>query len=95
MCGVGGVASGGEGRVGRGGVHGSRIIATSLRCGNRDPAALGAAGYDVPACHAYLSGPSGGDCMNFGCAVRRACPVSQGYARLAEHSAYHMGTFHT
>ena len=58
-------------------------------------AALGAAGYDVPACHAYLSGPSGGDCMNFGCAVRRACPVSQGYARLAEHSAYHMGTFHT
>ncbi len=57
--------------------------------------ALGAAGYDVPACHAYLSQPDGADCMNFGCAVRRACPVSQGYARLAEHSAYHMGTFHT
>ncbi|MES2435137.1 MAG: ferredoxin [Pseudomonadota bacterium] len=57
--------------------------------------ALDAAGYDVPACHAYLNGPSGGDCMNFGCAVRRACPVSVGYARLAEHSAYHMGTFHT
>ncbi|MDZ4393299.1 ferredoxin [Cypionkella sp.] len=57
--------------------------------------ALGAAGYDVPACHAYLNQPDGADCMNFGCAVRRACPVSQGYARLAEHSAYHMGTFHT
>ncbi|OYU38664.1 MAG: ferredoxin [Pseudorhodobacter sp. PARRP1] len=57
--------------------------------------ALGAAGYDVPACRSYLSGASGGDCMNSGCAVRRACPVSQGYARLAEHSAYHMGTFHT
>jgi epoxyqueuosine reductase len=57
--------------------------------------ALGAEGYDVPACRGYLSGPSGGDCLNFGCAVRQACPVSQGYARLAEHSAYHMGTFHT
>lgn len=57
--------------------------------------ALDGAGYDVPACRSYLSGPSGGDCMNFGCAVRRACPVSVGYARLAEHSAYHMGTFHT
>ena len=57
--------------------------------------ALAATGYDVPACHAYLSQPNGADCMNFGCAVRRACPVSHGYARLAEHSAYHMGTFHT
>ena len=58
-------------------------------------AALGGAGYDLPACHGYLNQPAGAECMNFGCAVRRACPVSQGYARLAEHSAYHMGTFHT
>ncbi len=57
--------------------------------------ALGAAGYDVPACHAFLDRPEGADCLNSGCAVRRACPVSQGYARLPEHSAYHMGTFHT
>ena len=57
--------------------------------------ALAAGGYDVATCRAHLSGSSGGDCMNFGCAVRRACPVSQGYARVAEHSAYHMGTFHT
>ncbi|WP_284326628.1 ferredoxin [Cypionkella aquatica] len=56
--------------------------------------ALDAAGYDVPACHAFLNQPVGADCMNLGCAVRRACPVSVGYARLAEHSAYHMGTFH-
>lgn len=56
--------------------------------------ALTEAGYDVPACHAYLSQPVGADCMNLGCAVRRACPVSVGYARLAEHSAYHMGIFH-
>lgn len=56
--------------------------------------ALTAAGYDLAACHAYLNQPVGADCMNLGCAVRRACPVSVGYARLAEHSAYHMGTFH-
>ena len=57
--------------------------------------ALGGTGYDVPACHAFLDQPEGADCLNSGCAVRRACPVSQGYARLPEHSAYHMGTFHT
>lgn len=56
--------------------------------------ALGAAGYNLPACHQFLDQPSGADCMNSGCGVRRACPVSQGYARLAEHSAYHMGMFH-
>jgi len=33
--------------------------------------------------------------MGGGCLVRRACPVSGGYARLAEQSAYHMGQFHT
>jgi hypothetical protein len=57
-------------------------------------AALGAQGYDVPACHQFLDTEAGADCMNFGCAVRRACPVSVGYARMAEHSAYHMGQFH-
>lgn len=56
--------------------------------------ALGAEGYDVPGCHRFLSSDEGSDCMNSGCSVRRACPVSQGYARLAEHSAYHMGQFH-
>ncbi|NEX46927.1 ferredoxin [Rhodobacter sp. ETT8] len=56
--------------------------------------ALGAAGYDVPACHAYLDMAEGAACLTGGCLVRRACPVSQGYARLAEQSAYHMGRFH-
>ncbi len=55
--------------------------------------ALGADGYDVPACQRFLAQPEGADCMNLGCAVRRACPVSVGYARLPEHSAYHMGIF--
>ena len=55
--------------------------------------ALGEDGYDVPACHAYLSGGDR-DCMKSGCLVRRACPVSATYARMPEQSAYHMGQFH-
>ncbi len=56
--------------------------------------ALTEAGYDIPACHAHLDREPGNDCMNGGCLVRRACPVSQTYARLPEQSAYHMGQFH-
>jgi epoxyqueuosine reductase len=58
------------------------------------PRALTGAGYDVPACHAFLDTPPGADCMSRGCAVRRACPVSARHARLPEQSAYHMGQFH-
>jgi ferredoxin len=58
------------------------------------PQALTRAGYDLPACHAFLDRPEGQDCMTGGCLVRRACPVSQTYARLPEQSAYHMGQFH-
>ncbi len=57
--------------------------------------ALVPAGYDVPACHAFLETAPGQDCLKTGCAVRRACPVSQSYGRLPEQSAYHMGRFHT
>ena len=56
--------------------------------------ALTAAAYDVPACRAHISTPEGADCLTGGCLVRRACPVSQGYARLPEQSAYHMRRFH-
>lgn len=56
--------------------------------------ALTAQGYDVPRCHQFLDTTGGTDCMNSGCAVRRACPLPLGRARLAEHSAYHMGIFH-
>ncbi len=55
---------------------------------------LGVDGYDVPGCHRYLDSAAGADCREMGCAVRRACPLSQTYARLPEHSAYHMGQFH-
>lgn len=55
--------------------------------------ALTRAGYDVPACHAFLD--SGGDaCLSGGCLVRRACPLSHSYGRVAAQSAYHMRQFH-
>ena len=56
--------------------------------------ALTARGYDVPACHRFLDAPEGADCLSSGCALRRACPLSQAYGRLAEQSAYHMRLFH-
>lgn len=56
--------------------------------------ALTDAGYDVPACHAFLDTDGGSVCLTGGCLVRRACPVSQAYARLPEQSAYHMRRFH-
>ncbi len=55
--------------------------------------ALTGAGYDVPACHVWLDG-AGQDCLSGGCLVRRACPVSKGYARMPEQSSYHMRQFH-
>ena len=51
-------------------------------------------GYDLPACHAFLDSPEGADCLNHGCAVRRACPVSQGFGRDPDQSAFHMRHFH-
>ena len=57
-------------------------------------AALTDAGYDLPACHAWLDTPPGGACMSAGCAVRRSCPLSVAHARMPEQSAYHMRQFH-
>lgn len=54
--------------------------------------ALSSGGYDVPACKDDLDRP-GNDCMARGCAVRRACPVSDGAGRSAAQSAFHMGYF--
>ncbi|TNC65162.1 ferredoxin [Rubellimicrobium roseum] len=52
--------------------------------------ALTEAGYDVPACHAFLDKRA--DCLQ-GCRVRRACPVEAGRRELAQ-SAFHMKAFH-
>jgi epoxyqueuosine reductase len=58
------------------------------------PGALGGAGYDVPACHAFLDTTAGKECRSRGCAVRAACPISAGHARVQAQSAYHMSRFH-
>lgn len=54
--------------------------------------ALSTQGYDLASCHRLLD--EGKDCLKLGCASRRACPAGAAYARLAEHSAYHMRHFH-
>jgi len=56
--------------------------------------ALGPQGYDTAACHAYLEDDGRSSCLFAGCLVRRSCPVSQNYGRLAEQSAHHMRAFH-
>lgn len=77
-------------------------------CTDACPAgALTRARYDVPACHAYLhQRPAVAakaqfaqenmekDCLTAGCITRRTCPISLGYGRLDEQSAWHMRHFH-
>ena len=55
--------------------------------------ALGAEGYDIPACRAFLAAPEGAGCMEAGCAVRRSCPAGAGHGRLPDQSAFHMRAF--
>jgi ferredoxin len=56
--------------------------------------ALTATGYDTGACHAYLDTEAGRGCLDRGCRVRRACPVSERYGRRPDQSAFHMRSFH-
>jgi epoxyqueuosine reductase len=58
------------------------------------PRALTGAGYDVPACRAFLDTRPGETCRSQGCRVRAACPLSVRHARVVEQSAYHMSRFH-
>lgn len=51
-------------------------------------------GYDVPKCKAFLDTDQGAQCMTAGCHVRRACPISQSFARPDAQSAFHMRAFH-
>lgn len=53
--------------------------------------ALTGDGYDVPACKAFLC--DGGACLETGCKVRAACPVSQSFPRDPHQSAFHMRAF--
>jgi epoxyqueuosine reductase len=55
--------------------------------------ALVASGSDVAACHRFLDTVPGDDCLDRGCAVRRACPVGA-ELRPEAQSAFHMRDFH-
>lgn len=55
--------------------------------------ALTGDGYDVEACHAFLDTADGAENLSRGCAVRRACPVSENYGRSEKQSSFHMGYF--
>ncbi len=55
--------------------------------------ALSGDGYDLAACHGWLDGAAGRDCLDRGCAVRRACPVGRDLRPEAQ-SAFHMRAFH-
>lgn len=56
--------------------------------------ALSDQGYDAASCHGYLDIAPGQECLGAGCQVRRACPVSRTYGRVAEQSAFHIRHFH-
>lgn len=56
--------------------------------------ALSPTAYEVEACHRWLDGAAGKDCLERGCAARRACPAGESHARLPRQSAYHMSQFH-
>ena len=56
--------------------------------------AMSEAGYDLATCHTFLDSFAGKDCMERGCAVRRACPVSARQGRPPAQSAFHMRAFH-
>lgn len=51
------------------------------------------AGYDVPACAGFLAGSEGRDCMDCGCAARRACPVGRAFVYEAAQAEFHMTAF--
>jgi hypothetical protein len=69
------------------------LTCTRQPCRTACPVSALGESYDVPACKSFLDKPAGSDCMEAGCAARRACPVSQRVPRQADHSAYHMKVF--
>lgn len=54
--------------------------------------AMGSKGYDIDACKTYIR-PGGTGCLEQGCQVRRACPVSRASGRPEAQSAFHMRAF--
>ncbi len=55
--------------------------------------ALSPGAYDVPACVAHVDSKVGADCLDLGCAARRACPVGQDYVYPSPQACFHMDHF--
>ncbi|MEQ8193823.1 MAG: ferredoxin [Rhodospirillales bacterium] len=49
--------------------------------------------YNVPACADFLASTEGEDCLDFGCAARRACPVGRDYIYPPAQARFHMDAF--
>ncbi|MCF2872917.1 ferredoxin [Octadecabacter sp. G9-8] len=52
--------------------------------------AIGAGGYDVPACKTHIAADA---ICRAGCRVRLSCPVSQSFGRAPAQTAFHMEAF--
>ena len=66
----------------------------SAPCLNACPvSAFAADNYYSELCKAHITGKDSRNCVNFGCAARRACPISKSFPRLPEQSAFHMKAF--
>lgn len=55
--------------------------------------AISTDGYDVASCLAHVKSDAGTDCMNDGCAARRACPVGRDGAYSPDQMRFHMKAF--
>ena len=55
--------------------------------------AFNGSSYDVKSCVEFLESARGGDCMNRGCAARRACPVGQDRAQEPAQARFHIAAF--
>ena len=55
--------------------------------------AFAGAGYDVPRCVAHIGTAAGADCIDGGCAARRACPVGHDFVYEPAQAAFHMRAF--
>jgi hypothetical protein len=50
-------------------------------------------GYDVAGCATHIAAPAGADCIDQGCAARRACPVGAAHAHPPEAAGFFMRAF--
>jgi hypothetical protein len=55
--------------------------------------ALTPGGYDVPACVTHVDTDDGADCLDRGCAARRACPVGRDWIYAPAQARFHMDHF--